>query len=474
MLKIFIHAENFTVFHDKQTWEIGRINFLCGELATGKSSLIKLLELFPLNDQEMKEVKYFTSFSPYANFKNILNDPSKPLKIALETHSEIGNYIQTYEFKPAQTDTEAILSNFQILFHNQVIFDYTDGDGQLYTAPTLHLFETARDFLLKQPKDEPLTPHCVSRSELLSAVFRLADESNFIGEVEKEFLQRTPALKMRKKEPKKEGDLPFADFFFQLFEIADFNGLDEFAESLSWYIRQSFSTMGMFFHRTLLNTAQNYNHFHPIAFKKIEDGYRQLIEFEKYYNLEKTAAILKDFGLPQLIQSNISDVEGNTYGYTFLFEYPNKKKVQFFQLSASEQRQIYLLTQILTHDKMQSDMDFHNDYAWIYLDNLEHLLPVLEIGPFLKKLLKHFPKYYYFIEIHGAHVESLSKELILSKKTKKSEVKIYHFKKNKKNLTSHVSKHVISKKNEVFPPMYNAYNRGSDWKKSIDRQIHFN
>jgi AAA15 family ATPase/GTPase len=116
MLKLFIHAENFTLFHEKQTWEIGRLNFLVGELATGKSSLIKLLELFPLNDQEMKEVKRFTSFSPYANFKNLVNDFNKPLKIAFEMHSEIGIYHQTYEFKPAQNEREAVLANFPLIY----------------------------------------------------------------------------------------------------------------------------------------------------------------------------------------------------------------------------------------------------------------------------------------------------------------------------------------------------------------------
>lgn len=474
MLKLFIHAENFTLFHEKQTWEIGRLNFLVGELATGKSSLIKLLELFPLNDQEMKEVKRFTSFSPYANFKNLVNDLNKPLKIAFEMHSAIGIYHQTYEFKPAQNEREAVLANFQIIFNEELVFDYTNGDGQLFTQPTLNLFETARNFLLAQAREQPLTPHCVTRSELLGAVFRLADESTFIGEVEKEFLQRTPALKMRKKEPRKEGEPPFADFFFQLFEISDFNGLDEFAESLSWYIRQSFSTMGMFFQRTLLNTSQNHNPFHPIAFKKIEDGYRNLVEFEKYFDLKKTSKILKDFGLPQLIQADINDGEGNNYGYTFLFEYANKKRVQYFQLSATEQKKIHLLTQIISHDQMQFEMDFHNDYGWISIDNLENIIPTQDQASFIKKLLKHFPKYYYFLEIRGAQIESLSHELILSKKIKKSEIKIYHFIKNKMNLTSRVSKHVITSKNNVFPPLLKNTTSPTNWKKNIARQLHFN
>lgn len=206
MHQIFIHAENFTVFQEKQTWEIGRLNFLYGELATGKSSLIKLLELFPLNDQEMKEVKRFTSFSPYANFKNLVNDTNKPLKIAFEMHSEIGIYHMTYEFKSAKNEREAELANFQIIFNEELVFDYTNGDGQLFTQPTLNLFETARSFLLAQPREQPLNSLCITRSELFGAIFRLADESTFIGEVEKEFLQRTPALKMRKKEPRKEGE----------------------------------------------------------------------------------------------------------------------------------------------------------------------------------------------------------------------------------------------------------------------------
>ncbi len=317
MHKIFIHAENFTVFQEKQTWEIGRLNFLYGELATGKSSLIKLLELFPINEQEMKEVKYFQSFGPYANFENILHDKSKPLKIACEVRAEIGVFTQTYEFSYAQNKNEAVLSNFNIIFNEETVFEYTNGDGQLYTLPTLNLFEAARNFLSKQEKKAPLAEDCATRSELLIAVFRLADDSNFIGQAEREFFQCTPALKMRKKVPKQETDLPFDDFFFQLFEITEFNGLNEFAETLSWFVRQCFSTLGLYFQRNILNTTQNYNRFAPTAFKKIEEGYKKLDDYEIFSDTKKITPIFKDFGLPKPIKSEINDSEGNNYGYSY-------------------------------------------------------------------------------------------------------------------------------------------------------------
>jgi hypothetical protein len=474
MHRIFIHAENFTVFQEKQTWEIGRLNFLYGELATGKSSLIKLLELFPSNDQEMKEVKYFQSFGPYANFENILHDKSKPLKIGFEVRAEIGVFTQTYEFKPAEKKKEAVLSNFKIIFNEEIVFEYADGDGQLFTLPTLNLFEAAKDFLSNQEKDVPLADDCPTRSELLIAVFRLADDSNYIGKVEREFFQRTPALKMRKKGPKQESDLPFEDFFFQLFEITEFNGLSEFAESLSWFIRQCFSTLGLYFQRNLLNTTKNYNRFTPTAIKNIEDGFKKLDEFELFSDAKKITPIFKDFGLPKPIKSEVNDSEGNNYGYSYLFEYSNKKRVQYYQLSSTEQRKIFLLTQIIAHQDMHCEFNFHNDYGWMYLDNLENLIPIAELGTFIKNLLKHFPNYHYFFETRGTHIETLTKELIRSKKITKSDIRIYHFIKNKKNHTSHVSQHTVSKRNEVFPSLYNANKTNVNWKKKIPLQLHFN
>jgi hypothetical protein len=474
MHRIFIHAENFTLFQDKQTWEIGRLNFLYGELATGKSSLFKLLELFPSNDHEMKEVKHFQSFGPHANFENILHDKSKPLKIGFEVRAEIGVFTQTYEFKSAEKKKEAVLSNFKIIFNEEIVFEYVDGDGQLFTLPTLNLFEAARDFLSKQEKDAPLADDCPTRSELLIAVFRLADDSNYIGKVEREFFQRTPALKMRKKGPKQESDLPFEDFFFQLFEITEFNGLSDFAESLSWFIRQCFSMLGLYFQRNILNTTQNYNRFAPTAFKKIEDGFKKLDEFEIFSDEKKTTPIFKDFGLPKPIKSEINDSEGNNYGYSYLFEYSNKKRVQYYQLSSTEQRKIFLLTQIIAHQHMHCEFDFHNDYGWMYIDNLENLIPVAELGTFIKNLLKHFPKYHYFFETRGTHIESLTKELIRSKKIKKSDIRIYHFIKNKKTQTSHISQHTVTKRNEVFPSLYNTNRIQKNWKRKIPLQLHFN
>jgi hypothetical protein len=474
MHQIFIHAENFTVFQEKQTWEIGRLNFLYGELATGKSSLFKLIELFPSNDQEMKEVKHFQSFGPHANFENILHDKSKPLKIAFEVRAEIGVFTQTYEFKPSKKQGEGELSHFTIVFNEEIVFEYINGDGELFTLPTLNLFEAARDFLSKQEKGAPLEEDCPTRSELLIAVFRLADDSNFIGQAEREFFQRTPALKMRKKGPKQDNDQPFQDFFFQLFEITDFNGLDEFAESLSWFVRQCFSTLGLYFQRNILNTTQNFNRFAPTAFKKIEDGFKKLDEFEIFADEKKINPIFKDFGLPKPIRSEIIDSEGNNYGYSYLFEYANKKRVQYYQLSSTEQRKIFMLTQIISHHDMHSEFNFHNDYGWMYIDNLENLMPVNELGPFIKNLFKHFPKYYFFFETRGTHVESLTKELIRSKKIKKSEIRIYHFIKNKKNHTAYVSQHTITKRNEVFPSLYNTNRIEENWKRKIPLQLHFN
>jgi hypothetical protein len=279
---------------------------------------------------------------------------------------------------------------------------------------------------------------------------------------------------MRKKGPKQESDLPFEDFFFQLFEISEFNGLSEFAESLSWFIRQCFSTLGLYFQRNLLNTTKNYNRFTPTAFKTIEDGFKKLDDFEIFSDTKTITPIFKDFGLPKPIKSEVNDSEGNNYGYSYLFEYPNKKRVQYYQLSSSEQRKIFLLTQIIAHQHMHSEFNFHNDYGWMYLDNLENLIPVDQLGIFIKNILKHFPNYNYFFETRGTHIETLTKELIRSKKIKKSEIQIYHFVKNKKNCTSQVSQHRISKRNEVFPPLYNTNKINENWKKKIPAQLHFN
>jgi hypothetical protein len=474
MHKIFIHAENFTVFKEKQTWEIGRLNFLYGELATGKSSLIKLLELFPSNDQEMKEVKYFQSFGPYANFENILNDKSKPLRIAFEVRAEIGVFIQTYEFKPAPKKNDAVLSEFTILFNEEKVFEYSNGEGQLFTLPVLNLFEAGRNFLSKQDKKAPLAEDCPTRSELLIAVFRLADDSNFIGQAEREFFKRTPSLKMRTSASEQEKDEPLSDLYFQLFEITEFNGLNDFAESLSWFIRQCFSTLGLFFQRNMLNTAQKINRFTPTAFKKIEDGFKKLDDFEFFSNPKKIAPIFKDFGLPKPIKSEINDSEGNNYGYSYLFEYPNKKRVQYYQMSSTEQQQIFLITQIIAHQQMHVEFDFHNDYGWMCIDNLENMIPVDEIGTFIKNLLKHFPKYNYFFETRGKYIETLTKELVRSKKIKKSDIRIYHFIKNKNNHTSHVRHHIVTKRNEVFPSLYNTRAVEGNWKRNIPFQLHFN
>jgi CRISPR/Cas system-associated endoribonuclease Cas2 len=110
----------------------------------------------------------------------------------------------------------------------------------------------------------------------------------------------------------------------------------------------------------------------------------------------------------------------------------------------------------------------------MYIDNLENLIPLDELSTFIKNLLKHFPKYRYFFETRGSHIESLTKELIRSKKIKKSDIRIYHFIKNKKTQTSHVSQHTVTKRNEVFPSLYNTNRIEENWKRKIPLQLHFN
>jgi hypothetical protein len=232
--------------------------------------------------------------------------------------------------------------------------------------------------------------------------------------------------------------------------------------------------LGLYFQRNLLNTTKNYNRFAPTAFKTIEDGFKKLDEFELFSDTKTITPIFKDFGLPKPIKSEVNDSEGNNYGYSYLFEYPNKKRVQYYQLSSTEQRKIFLLTQIIAHQHMHCEFNFHNDYGWMYLDNLENLIPVAELDTFIKNLLKHFPNYNYFFETRGTHIETLTKELIRSKKVKKSDIRIYHFIKNKKNHTSHVSQHTVSKRNEVFPSLYNTNKINENWKKKIPAQLHFN
>jgi len=472
MNKLIIHAENFTLFREKQSWEIGKYNFLFGELASGKSSLIKLLELFPTNDPEMKELKNFLAFGPYANFQSILNDTTKPLKIGFEIHAPFGVVKQTYEFAPDRRPYQAILANFKILFNDDVVFNYRPEEGQLYTLPTLELFEAAKNYLSNQEKKAPIPKECSSRSELLSPIFQLAEDSSSFGEIEREFLQRTPTLQMKKKDADK--GTPFSDNFFQLFEITEFNGLSDFAESLSWFIRQSFSCMGMYLGRNILNTMQPHNRFSPVAFNRIEDGYKRLDDFTHFTDMKKLQVILKDFNLPKLTKSEIFDIEGNVYGYSHLFEYSKKKKVQYFQLSSMEQKKIFLLTQIMSHQNLHSAFDFHTDHGWMYIDNLENLVPIDELATFIKMLCKHFPQYQFFFETRGTHFEKLTKELLHSKKIKKSDIRIFHFVKNKKNYTSHVSKHIISKRNEVYPPLFKTPSTLTNWKKQIPKQLHFN
>jgi hypothetical protein len=474
MNKLIIHAENFTVFKEKQSWEIGRFNFLFGESTSGKSSLINLLELFPSNDQEMKVVKNFQSFGPYANFQNILHDSSKPLKIAFEIHSPIGVVNQSYVFKADTIKTQAVLSDFKIEFNQELVFHYENEDGQLYTLPTINLFEAARQYVSSLDKNKPLPEDCPMHSELLSAIFRLADDSCCIGEIEREFFKRTPTLKMKKKQSNPDPESTCFDYFFQLFEITDFNGLDDFADSLSWFVRQSFSNMGSYFNRNILNTTKTFNHFIPADFRMIEWRYNKYEEVPLFSNQVRISQLFKDFGLPKIIRSEVTDREENNYGYSYLFEYRNNKKVQFYQLSSMEKKMILLITQILSHELHHREFVYHNDRGWMYLDNIESFVPLSEIPSFIKKLNKHFPHYIFFFETRNSLFQNLIKQLIVEKGAKKSNVRIFHFVKDKRNNQTKVSKHLITKRNEIFPALSTNNNILVNWKKIIPQVVYFN
>ena len=474
MNKLIIHAENFTVFKEKQSWEIGKYNFLFGEAASGKSSLINLLELFPSNHQEMKVVKDFQSFGSFANFQNILHDSSKPLKIAFEIYSPFGVVNQSYLFKPDSINTQAVLSDFKIEFNQELVFHYENEDGQLYTLPTIKLFEAARNYIEGIDKTKTLPTDCPIHSELLSAIFRLVDDTSCIGEVEREFFKRTPTLKMKKKEPNPDPESTWFEFFFHLFEINDFNGLDEFAESLSWFVRQSFSNMGSYFNRNILNTMRPFNHFVPADFRLIEVRYRKFDEVPLFSNQVRISQLFKDFGLPEIMRSDILDSEKNNYGYSYLFQYRNKKKVQFYQLSSMEKKMILLITQILTHELHHREFVYHNDPGWMYLDNIESFVPANDVASFIKKITKHFPHYIFFFESRNSHFQNIVKQIILEKGAKKSDVRIYHFIKNQRSSSSKVNRHWITKKNEIFPSLSTNANILVNWKKVIQQEVHFN
>jgi hypothetical protein len=474
MNKLIIHAENFTVFKEKQSWEIGKYNFLFGEAASGKSSLINLLELFPSNHQEMKVVKDFKSFGPFANFQNILHDSSKPLKIAFEIHSPFGVVYQSYVFKPDSINTQAVLSDFKIEFNQELVFHYENEDGHLYTLPTINLFEAARNYIAGIDKMKTLPPDCPLHSELLSAIFRLVDDASCIGEVEREFFKRTPMLQMKKKQPNPDAETPWFDYFFHLFEITDFNGLDDFAESLSWFVRQSFSNMGSYFNRNILNTTKPFNHFIPTDFRMIEMRYKKYEEVPLFSNQVRISQLFQDFGLPKIIRSDVIDRETNNYGYSYLFHYRNGKTVQFYQLSSMERNLIQLITQILSHELHHREFVYHNDPGWMYIDNIESLVPQNEIPSFIKKINKHFPHYIFFFETRNSHFQNLIKQLIIENGAKKSDVRIYHFVKVKRNNHSVVTKHMITKRNEIVPTLSTYSNLLVNWKKIIPQEVYFN
>jgi hypothetical protein len=93
---------------------------------------------------------------------------------------------------------------------------------------------------------------------------------------------------------------------------------------------------------------------------------------------------------------------------------------------------------------------------------------------FIKTLKKHFPEHSFLFETQNKNIKNLAIELQKSRSTKKTDITIYHFLKNKKNNTSHVSKHGLTRRNEIFPPLYNPNKIDQNWKKKIPSQLHFN
>ncbi|MFA9221505.1 MAG: AAA family ATPase, partial [Sediminibacterium sp.] len=112
MNRLIIHAENFTVFQEKQSWEIKKLNFFYGETATGKSSLIKLVELFSAAEFETRDLTKFDPFGPFANFSNILFDKSKPLRVSFEITNALGKITYSYEIELCKKTNTGLIANF--------------------------------------------------------------------------------------------------------------------------------------------------------------------------------------------------------------------------------------------------------------------------------------------------------------------------------------------------------------------------
>jgi hypothetical protein len=473
MNKLIIHAENFTVFKEKQTWEIKKLNFFYGETGTGKSSLIKLIELFSAAEFETRDLTNFDPFGPYANFANILFDMSKPLRVSFEITNALGRIVYSYEIELCKKTNTGLIANFDVIFNDQVIFNFGHGDGRLYTLPMVELYKCVKALRQEESSKSIDEENSAMATVFLSPLIGLAHKSIFIGEAEIEFLQRTPELPMKKSEESNDHGQFFPNMM-ELFEINDFNSLDEFIESVSFFISNCFHAVGSYVGRNLVNTAYADQRFHGSKFfEPVRSNYHTFPSNDKI-DEKKLNVVVKDLHLPTIIKLDVFDSEGAKCGYTYYFEYKGNKRVQFHQLSSMEQKQFAFLNILLEHESYHNKYNFYPDKPLLFINNLEQLASETSGLHFIKTLKKHFPFHSFLFETQNKNFENLAVELQKSKGIKKRDVAIYHFQKNKKNNTSHVSKHGLTRRNEIFPPLYNPNKINENWKKKIPFQLHFN
>lgn len=473
MNRLTIHAENFTVFKEKQTWNIKNINFFYGEAGTGKSSLIKLVELFSAAEFETRDLTNFDPFGPFANFSNILFDKNKPLRVAFEILSILGTIVYSYEIELCKKTNTGLIANFDVIFNDQVIFNFGHGDGRLFTLPMVELYKCAKALRHEESSKSIDEENSALATVFLSPLIGLAHKSIFIGEAEIEFLQRTPELPMKKSE--ESNDLgQFFPNMMELFEINDFNSLDEFIESVSFFISNCFHAVGSYFGRNLVNTAYAEKRFDGAKFfEPTRSNYHTFPSNDKI-DEKKFKAVVKDLHLPTLLKLGVFDSEGAKCGFTHYFEYKGKKRVQFQQLSSMEQKLFAFLHILLEHESYHNKYNFYPDKPLLFISNLEQLVSEKSGLHFIKTLLKHFPLHSLLVEMRNNYFENLAVELQKARGLKKTDLTIYHFQKNKKNNTSHVSKHGITRRNEIFPPLYAPIKNDTNWKKKIPLLLHLN
>ena len=473
MNRLIIHAENFTVFQEKQSWEIKKLNFFYGETGTGKSSLIKLIELFSAAEFETRDLTNFDPFGPFANFSNILFDKNKPLRVAFEITNAIGRITYSYEIELCRKTNTGLIANFDIIFNDQVVFNFGHGDGRLYTLAMVELYRSAKALRQEESSNSIDEENSALATVFLSPLIGLAHKSIIIGEAEIEFLQRTPELPMKKAEESNDQGHFFPNML-ELFEINDFNRLDEFIESVSFFISNCFHAVGSYIGRNLVNTAYSGLRFNGAKFfEPVRSNYHTFPSNDKI-DEKKLNALLKELQLPKLLKLDVFDSEGAKCGYTYYFEYKGKKRVQYYQLSSMEQRQFNFLFILLEHESYHNKYNFYPDKPLLFINNLEQLVSETNGLHFVKTLKKHFPFHSFLFETQNKNFENLAIELQKSRGFQKTDVTIYHFQKNKKNNTSHVSKHGLTRRNEIFPPLYNPNKINTNWKKKILLQLHFN